>query len=168
TLALVAHGGVENRHRLTRGIVDGVAALLAAHHDVLDAHVGEGAAHHDVVVAATGAVGVEVGRPYLVLDEVDAGGTVALDRAGGGDVVGGDAVLEQPQHARIDQVLDGARLGLEALEVGRVLHVGGARVPAVGEAGLGLAHGLPLLVAHEHGAVALGEHVGRHTGAHEL
>src|SRR5262245_36352448 len=51
-LRLVPHGRVVDRHRLARGIVDGVAALPAAHHDVLDTHIGEGAAHHHVVVAA--------------------------------------------------------------------------------------------------------------------
>src|SRR5215831_7767541 len=57
-LALVAHGRVEDRHRLPGRIVDGVAALPATHHDVFDAHVGEGTAHHHVVVAAAGTVGI--------------------------------------------------------------------------------------------------------------
>ena len=110
-LRLVAHGGIVDRHGLAGGIVDGVAALLAAHHDVLDADVGEGAAHHDVVVAAARAVRVELGRAHLMLDQVDAGGAVPLDGAGGRDVVGGDAVLEQAQHARAEHVGDGLGSG---------------------------------------------------------
>jgi hypothetical protein len=49
------------------GLQQRVAAFLAAavgprrQHQVLDAHVGEGAAHHHLVVAAAAAVAVEVG-----------------------------------------------------------------------------------------------------------
>ena len=53
--------------------MDGDAAFDARHHLVLDADVGEGAAHHHLVIAAPRAIGVEVARRHLVLDQIDAG-----------------------------------------------------------------------------------------------
>ena len=44
------------------------------------------------MVAAAGTVGVEVDGGYAVLGEVLACGTVELDGAGRGDVVGGDGI----------------------------------------------------------------------------
>ena len=75
---------------------------------VAQADVGEGAAHHDLVVAAPRAVGVEVRGLDAVLLEVASGRAVALDRPGRGDVVGGDRVAEQREHARAGDVGDGA------------------------------------------------------------
>src|SRR5262249_56792417 len=60
TLGDVAHRRVVDAHPLAARLVDGDAAFDARHHEVLDAHVGEGAAHHDLVVAAARAVAVEV------------------------------------------------------------------------------------------------------------
>ena len=60
--ALVPHRGVVDRHLLAVGLVARHAALDARDHEVLDAHVGEGAARHDAVVAAARAVAVEVRR----------------------------------------------------------------------------------------------------------
>jgi hypothetical protein len=80
--------------------VQGVAAFLAAEHQVLDADVGEGAAHHHVVVAAARAVGVEVGRLHAARHQEAARRRVLLDVAGRRDVVGGDRVAEQAQDAR--------------------------------------------------------------------
>ena len=52
------------------GLDDGHAALDAGHHEVLDAHVGEGSAHHHFVVPAPGAVAVEVRHRDAVFLEV--------------------------------------------------------------------------------------------------
>jgi hypothetical protein len=93
------------------------AALLARavgrgrNHQVLDAHVGEGAAHHHVVVAAARAVAVEVGLLHAVLQQPLAGGRAGLDGAGGRDVVGGDGVAKQRHDARRPALLFG-RFGL--------------------------------------------------------
>ena len=54
--ALVAHGGVVDRHDGAVRLVLGDAALDAGDHLVLDADVGEGAAHHHLVIAAPRAV----------------------------------------------------------------------------------------------------------------
>ena len=74
--------------------------------------------------------------------------------AGRRDVVGGDLVAEHRQDPRIDHVDDRLRLFLHAFEVGRVLHIGRAHVPAIGLAldRLDLA---PVGVALEHVGVAL-------------
>jgi hypothetical protein len=122
---LVAHRRVVDRHSRRR-VVLGHAAFGAGQHLVLDADIGEGAAHHDFVVAAARAVAVEVLLQHLVLAEIFAGGAGFLDVAGGADVVGGDVVAEHGQDARAFDVADRRRLHRDALEIGRVLHVGGA------------------------------------------
>ena len=60
----------------------GDAAFDAGHHLVLDADIGEGAAHHHFVIAAPCAIGVEIARRHLVLDEIEAGGAALADIAG--------------------------------------------------------------------------------------
>src|SRR5207244_8594374 len=92
----VAHRGLVDRHLLA--LVERHAAFLAAEHQVLDAHVGEGAAHHHVVVAAARAVAVEIRHRDVVLLQIDPGGRGRLDRAGGRDVVGGQRVAEDREH----------------------------------------------------------------------
>src|SRR5690606_26736659 len=100
-LLLVTHGGVVDRHRLAGGLELGVATLVVtAHHLVLDADVGKGAAHHHLVIAAAGAVLVEVLRLHAALGEVDAGRHALPDATGGRDMVGGDLVAEDREHAR--------------------------------------------------------------------
>ena len=147
--------------------MDGDAALDARHHLVLDADVGEGAAHHHFVVAASCAVGVEVHRPHLMLDQILAGRAVALDRAGGRDVVGGDGIEEEAEDARADDVGQRLRRRLHVGEVGRVLHIGRAIGPAIGEAALDLDLS-PVLVALEDVAVAGAEHLPRDHLADQL
>ena len=136
------------------------------HQQVLQPDVGERAAHHHLVVAAAGAVGVEVLRLHAELDQVAAGRAVGLDRAGGRDVVGGDGVAEQRQHARAVDVVQRRRLARHAVEERRRLDVGRRRVPGVAVAGRHR-HPAPLRVALEHvrvlGAVAL-----RRDGAQRL
>src|SRR3546814_6157513 len=51
-------------------------------------------------------------------------GRIVLDVAGRRDVVGGDRVAEQAQHACTVEVRDRADVHRHALEVGRVLDVG--------------------------------------------
>src|SRR5262249_46825245 len=104
------------------------------------------------------AVLVEVLRADLMVAQVFARWARFLDRAGRRDVVGGDRVEEQPEHARVDDVLDRALQLLHAFEVGRVMHVGRTVVPAVGHTALyrDLA---PRGVALEHVRVLAGEHL---------
>ena len=127
------------------------AALDARHQQVAQADVGEGAAHHDLVVAAACAVGVEVLRLHALLDQVARRRAALGDVAGGGDVIGRDRVAEQRQHARAVHVRQRRRRHGHALEVGRVLHVGGFLVPAV-EVARGHLDVGPVVIALEHAA----------------
>ncbi len=86
-------------HDFAGGEIFGDAAFGAGGEEIFQADVGEGAAGHDAVVAAAGAVLVEVDGADAVLHQVFAGGAVLLDRAGGGNVVGGDAVADHHQDA---------------------------------------------------------------------
>ena len=134
------------------------AALDAGHHLILEADIGEGAAHHHFVIAAPRAVLVEVERLDLVIDQVFAGGRIHLDGAGRRDVVGGDGVEEQPEHARVDDVRRRLRPLRHAGEVGRVLHVGRFAVPRECQRALD-ADLAPVGVALEHVAVFTREHL---------
>ena len=107
-------GGVVDRHLRAVGHVPGDAALGARRHLVLEPDVGEGAAHHHLVIAAARAVGVEVDGADAVADEIAAGRALLLDRAGGRDVIGGDAVAEQAEQPRAADVADRARLARQA------------------------------------------------------
>ena len=131
-LRLVGHGRVVDRHLGAVRHVAGDAALGAGRELVADADVGKGAAHHHVVVAAPRAVGVEVPARNLPFQQVRAAGGLGADGAGGRDVVGGDGVAEEAEDPRAADVLRRLRLRRHALEVGRVLHVGAARIPGVG------------------------------------
>src|SRR5258707_15116157 len=66
---------------------------------VAQADVGEGAAHHHFVIAPARAVRIEFVRLYAFGDEIFSGGRIDGDRAGGRDMVGGDAVAEDGQDA---------------------------------------------------------------------
>ena len=103
-LGAIALGRVEDRDRLAGGEVRGVAALAAVGQRVAQADVAERAAHHHLVVAAARAERVEVARLDAVLDQVAAGGHVARDRAGRGDVVGRDRVAEHDEAAGVVDV----------------------------------------------------------------
>src|SRR3546814_2232129 len=81
--------------------------------------VGEGAAHHDLVVAAAAAVGIEVLTVDLMILEVEPGGAVGLDAAGGRDVIGGDRIAQDRERLRLDDVGNGRRRHLHTLEIGR-------------------------------------------------
>ncbi len=121
----------------TGGVAFGDAAFNAGDHEVFDADVGEGATGHDAVVASAGAVGVEVGFLDAVFEEVFACGGVGFDGAGGGDVVGGDAVAEDAEGAGVFYGGNVAGLEGEVFEEGGVLDVGGVFAPSVGLAGGG-------------------------------
>ena len=71
--------------------------------------VGEGAADHHLVVAAARAVGVEVPRLDPLFDQPASGRAVLLDRAGRGDVVGGDRVAEHGENPGGGDRLDPGR-----------------------------------------------------------
>ena len=144
----------------------GHAAFDVRQHLVADTDVGEGAAHHDFVVAAPRAVAVEIlpGAPGAPAGSRRPA-TVLRMMPAGDDVVGRDAVAQFREDARARDVADRRRLHRDALEIGRVLHVGRAVGPAIGvAAGLDLDR-LPLLRSLEHLAVAVEELVARQAGA---
>ena len=121
---------VEDGHLLAAGQVAGVAALGAGGELVAQPDVGEGAADHHLVVAAPGPVGVEVPRLHPVPGQVAACGGVRPDRAGRGDVVGGDRVAEQGEHpGALDVGAAAPGSAVQPVEVGRPAHVGGGRAP---------------------------------------
>ena len=93
-LVAVALGGLEDLELLATRQVPGDASLHAGHQGVAQPEVGEGAAHHHLVVASPGAEGVEVALRHPVVEEPAPGRPGGRDRAGRGDVVGGDAVAE--------------------------------------------------------------------------
>src|SRR5690606_18891745 len=103
----VFHGRVVDGQAFAAGLVNGFAALEAAavgigrDHEILDAHIGEGASHHDFVVAPARTIAIEVGLGYAVLFEPHAGRRGFFDGAGRGYVVGGDRVAEDGQGARV-------------------------------------------------------------------
>src|SRR5471030_1551504 len=130
----ILHRRVVDRQLFAARLVDGDAAFdrrtvgLGRDHAVLDTHVGEGAAHHDLVVAATRAVGVEVGLQHAVGQQPFTGRAVFLDRTGWRDVVGGDRVAEHDQRARAGDAGGGRFLHhLEAVEERRLGDVGRGR-----------------------------------------
>src|SRR3546814_12221047 len=92
--------------------------------------VGEGAAHHDLVVAAAAAVGIEVLTVDLMILEVEPGGAVGLDAAGGRDVNGGGRIAKDRERPRLDDVGNRRRRPIPALEIGRVGDIGGAGGPS--------------------------------------
>ena len=151
--ALVAHRGVEDRHLLAGGNVQRHAAFDTRQQQVAQPDVGEGAAHHHFVIAAPRAVLVEIRRLHALLDEVARCRAGLRDVAGRGDVIGGDRVAQQREHARTLDVAGGGRRHRHAVEVGRILHIGGTGVPGVDLAG-GHLDGAPALVAVEHAGIA--------------
>src|SRR3984957_26132 len=128
-VGLVFLGGVEDRHFLIGGKVAGESAFEVDEF-VAQADVGEGAADHDFVIAAAGAVGVEVGGLDAVLLQIFSGGAIFFDGAGGGDVVGGDAVAEDGEDARVFDVLDGRGFQAHVVEVGGAGGGGGNLFPS--------------------------------------
>ncbi len=102
-----------------------------------------------------------------MLDEILSRRAGGADGARRRDVVGGDRVEKQRQDAGVVDILDRRRRPRQAVEIGRVLDVGRAGVPGVGEAGgnLDLA---PVRLAVEHARVFGLEHLGGDGGLDEL
>ncbi|GIX63876.1 mitochondrial import receptor subunit Tom40 [Babesia caballi] len=139
----VALRSVEDAEHLAGREVDGLGALVGAE-QVREANVGEGAANHDLVVAAARAVGVEVARLHAAGEQKLRGGRGLGDVAGGRNVVSGDGVAEQQEHAGLG---DGGLQGsAHVVEVGRVVNVGGGGVPGI-KLGLGGLERAPRLAA---------------------
>lgn len=163
----VGLGGVVDAHFGACGLQQGVAAFFAAEHEVLDAHVGEGAAGHDEVIAATAAVAVEIGLRDAVVGEEAAGGAGFLDGSGRADVVGGDAVAEDAERAGTFDFHDVAGGHAEVGEEGRMLDVGGFAVPLedLADATLDL---VPLRILRGEVGVELAEDIGRKRGLHGI
>ena len=112
------------------------------------------------MIAAARAVGVEVGGLDAVLLQIFSGRTVFLDRAGGRNVVGGDAVAQHGQHARALISSTGAGFDLHVIEVGRAADVGGIFFPGVGLA-FGNGEAAPALVSFENFGIAFRKHFRR-------
>ena len=155
-LVAVAHRRVVDEGLLAVGQVERVRPLLALDEPVAQPDVAEGAAHHHLVVAAPGPVRVEVERRDAVGLQPLAGGRPGGDGAGGADVVRGDRVAEDREHAGAHDVGERRGLRRQAREERRVGDVGGRRVPLVAVAG-GDGDRAPLLVALEHRGVGLAE-----------
>ena len=80
------------------------AAFGAGRELIAQANVRERAAHHHFVIAAARAVGVEILRLNAVRDQIFSGGAIGGNRAGGRNVVGGDAVAEDGERAQAVQI----------------------------------------------------------------
>src|SRR5262249_49317801 len=139
----------------------------AGHQLVTQPDVGERAADHHLVVAAPRTVGVEVLTFHAMRGQVRPGRRVGLDRAGGGDVVGGHRVAELGQHAGALDVRDRLGLGRQAVEVRRLAYVGRVGVPGE-DVALGRGQVAPALVAGEHVGVVAGEHLRGQRGVDDL
>src|SRR5271156_1209510 len=87
------------------------------------------------------------------------GGAVFLDGAGGRNVIGGNAVAEHREDARVVDLFDRRRLNLHTLEIRSAADVGGIFFPGVGLA-FGDVEAAPALVAGKNLGVAFREHLG--------
>ena len=97
---------------------------------VFQSNVGEGAAHHHFMIAAPRAVLIVILGQHVVVGEIARRRTVLLDGAGRRDMIRGDGIAEQCQHARaVDRSWVRAGVLRHALEIGRLAHVGRLHVP---------------------------------------
>src|SRR5271169_4810887 len=110
------------------------------------------------MVAAPRAVGIEIGGLDAMLDQILSRWAVFLDRAGGRDVIGGNAVAEHCQHARILDIFHRNRLQRHTVEVGSAADVSRIFIPRVGLA-FGYWQATPALIPVINLAVASPEHV---------
>ena len=120
----IARGRVKDRHHIARREVAGDAAFDIGRDLVADADVGKGATHHHFMIAAPGTVGIEIALRHLPLGQELTGWGGFADIACRADMVGGDAVAEDGQDPSLDNVGDRIWRHRQALEVGRVLHIG--------------------------------------------
>ena len=123
------------------------------------------------MVATTRSVRVEVAQLDAVLTQVPRGRTHAGDAAGGRDVIRGDRVPQQREHARVLDVTQLCRLGRHVDEEGWLADVRRVVLPHE-QCARGGGKLLPVRVAIEDARVLAGEHVSRdraaHRGAHFL
>jgi len=75
------------------------------------------------MIAAARTVSVEVGDADAMFLQILAGRRRRSNPAGGADVIRGDGIAKNPEHARAFDVAYLARLHLEAIEVGRVAYI---------------------------------------------
>ena len=134
---------------------------------IAQADVAERAAHQNFMVPAARAVAVELATLDALRHQVAAGRAVGRDAAGGGDVVRGDRVAEDDEGARLDDVAQGAGFRTQALEEGRLAHVGRLRIPVIDRPGR-RRHPLPVLIAIEDALVFPREHLDLQRGADRL
>ncbi len=95
----ILHRGVVDGHLLVAGLMDGPAALGARREQITEADVRECTAHHHFVIAAARAVGIEILGLDAVRDQIFSRGTIGLNRAGGRNVIGGDAIAQNGKRA---------------------------------------------------------------------
>ncbi len=164
-LVAILHGRAVDGHFFAARLMNRPAALGAGRELVAQANIREGSAHHHFMIAATRAVGIEVLRLDAVRDQVFSSRAIGLDRAGWGDVIRRDAIAEHGQRTQSAQIRDGAWPNLHALEIWRILDVGGFVVPGV-EIAFGNRQGAPVLVARENVGIFLGKHFAGHRAAH--
>ena len=146
----------------------GNAAFHAGHHFIADTRIGEGAAHHHLMVAAPRAIAVEIRLTHLVFQQIFTGRRRLPDIPRRRDMVGRDGIPEFRQDARALHITHRLRIGRHAFKIRRVLHIGAARIPAIGVAARFNANGLPLRRALEDIAIAFLEHLTRHSGVNRV
>ena len=157
------------------GIVDGLgvaielrhAAFGAGNHEVLDAHVGEGAAGHHAVIAAAAAIAVEVGFADALFQQVLAGRGGLLEAASRADVIRGDAVAKDAECVGALDLVDVTWDEAEAFEERRLLDVGAVAIPLVHVAGAALDL-VPLRILVGKAGVETLEHVGLQRCVHRI
>ena len=164
-LVAILHGGVVDGHFLAAGLMNGPAALGAGGEQVAQADIRERAAHHHFVIAAARAVGIEVLRLHAVGDQIFSGGRIGGNRAGGRNMIGGDAIAEDRQSAQAVQIVKRAGLERHVLEIRRMLDVSGFRVPGV-EIAFGNGQSAPVFITGENVGVFLAEHFAGNGAAH--
>ena len=135
-------------------------SFLTIRESVLDADVAKRSPHHDVVMPAPGAKRVEVDGFHTTIDEPTAGRPVLRDSPCWRNVIGGDGVTEEREHAR---PLDVGERGRFVGEVGEERRLGDVRrlwVPSVAPTfGLGGRQLLPRIRPREHVRVLPLEHL---------
>ena len=143
------------------------AALRAGGQLIAQADIRECAAHHHFVIPAASPVGIEFRGLHAIGDQIFARGAVGLNRASGRDVIGGDAIAQHGQHARIANVGKLGRSFRHLVEKWRALDVSGFGVPGV-QVAFRHVQPTPALVALEDFAVLLAVHLRGDGFAHRL
>ena len=148
----VAHGRVVQELLLAVRKMDGVRTFAALHEPVSQPDIAECAADHDLVVAPPRAVGVELERSDAVGLEPLACGRPWRNRSGRRDVVCGDRVAQDGEHAGALDVAGRGRPWTDALQERRPGDVRRRRVPHITVTGRNR-EGAPAVVAFKHDRV---------------